>query len=102
LNQLISRIVNQSKNIFVFWGYSLFPDLMGDFVKKPMTECTGEEILIELFHHLKHGEQVQHIIDAANCIHRMMALITSQFMPRLKGDLPDVVPVGEKNFAFIG
>ena len=32
----------------------------------------------------------------------MMPFITSQFMPRVKGDRPDVVPVGAKNFAFIG
>jgi len=32
----------------------------------------------------------------------MMPFITSQFMPRIKGDRPDVVPPGAKNFAFIG
>jgi oleate hydratase len=67
-----------------------------------MFECTGEEILIELFHHLKLGDKVQPIIDAAICIPCMMLFITSQFMPRIKGDRPDVVPVGVKNFAFIG
>jgi oleate hydratase len=32
----------------------------------------------------------------------MMPFIASQFMPRVKGDRPDVVPEGAKNFAFIG
>ena len=96
------HFINQPENIFVFWGYSLFPDRIGDFVKKPMSECTGGEILLELCQHLKLGDKAQSIIDAAICIPCMMPFITSQFMPRVKGDRPDVVPVGAKNFAFIG
>lgn len=96
------HFINQPENIFVFWGYALFPDRIGDFVKKPMSECTGEEILIELLHHLKLGDKAPPIIDAAICIPCMIPFITSQFMPRVKGDRPDVVPAGAKNFAFIG
>ena len=96
------HFINQPENIFVFWGYGLFPDRIGDFVNKPMSECTGEEILQELFQHLKLGDLAQPIIDAAICIPCMMPFITSQFMPRVKGDRPDVVPPGAKNFAFIG
>ncbi|MDP1771023.1 MAG: oleate hydratase [Methylobacter sp.] len=96
------HFINQPDNIFVFWGYGLFPDRVGNFVNKPMSECTGEEILIELFHHLKLGDKAQPIIDAAICIPCLMPFITSQFMPRIKGDRPDVVPAGAKNFAFIG
>jgi len=96
------HFINQPENIFVFWGYGLFPDRVGNFVNKAMSECTGEEILIELFQHLKLGDKTQPIIDAAICIPCMMPFITSQFMPRIKGDRPDVVPPGAKNFAFIG
>ncbi|HEY8098220.1 MAG TPA: oleate hydratase, partial [Methylobacter sp.] len=96
------HFINQPENIFVFWGYGLFPDRVGNFVNKAMSECTGEEILIELFQHLKLGDKAQPIIDAAICIPCMMPFITSQFMPRIKGDRPDVVPPGAKNFAFIG
>ena len=96
------HFLNQPENVFVFWGYGLFPDRIGDFVNKPMSECTGEEILQELFQHLKLGDKAQPIIDAAICIPCMMPFITSQFMPRVKGDRPDVVPAGAKNFAFIG
>ena len=32
----------------------------------------------------------------------MMPYITSQFMPRVKGDRPEVKPVGTTNLAFIG
>nr|WP_319487545.1 oleate hydratase [uncultured Caproiciproducens sp.] len=31
-----------------------------------------------------------------------MPYITSQFMPRVAGDRPDVVPAGSKNFGFLG
>ena len=40
----------------VFWGYGLYADKYGDYVKKTMNECTGEEILTGLAHHL-HLEQ---------------------------------------------
>jgi oleate hydratase len=96
------HFINQPDNIFVFWGYGLFPDRCGNFVNKPMSDCTGEEILIELFQHLKLGDKAQPIIDAAICIPCLMPFITSQFMPRVKGDRPEVVPAGAKNFAFIG
>ena len=32
----------------------------------------------------------------------MMPFITSQFMPRVKGDRPPVIPEGSTNLAFIG
>ena len=39
---------------------------------------------------------------SANTIPCMMPYITAFFMPRAKGDRPDVVPAGAVNFAFIG
>ena len=96
------HFLNQPDTVFVFWGYGLFPDRCGNFVNKPMSDCTGEEILIELFQHLKLTDKAQSIIKAAICIPCLMPYITSQFMPRLKGDRPEVVPAGAENFAFIG
>jgi len=96
------HFLNQPENVFVFWGYGLFPDRVGNFVNKAMADCTGEEILLELFQHLKLGEQAKTILDAAICIPCLMPYITSQFMPRIKGDRPEVIPDGAKNFAFIG
>src|SRR3546814_5812001 len=28
----------------VFWGYALHPERIGDFVTKPMSACTGEDL----------------------------------------------------------
>ena len=39
------HFANQPSDVQVFWGYSLFPDRIGNFVPKSMTECTGAEIL---------------------------------------------------------
>ncbi|WP_068619760.1 oleate hydratase [Paenibacillus tuaregi] len=92
---------NQPEHVKVFWGYGLFPDRVGDYVKKPMAECTGEEILTELLHHLKFEKDMDAIIATANCIPCMMPFITAQFMPREITDRPEVVPAGSTNLAFI-
>ena len=34
------------------WVYSLFTDVPGDYIKKPMKECTGKEITEEWLYHL--------------------------------------------------
>ena len=43
------HFVNQPKDVQVFWGYALHADRIGDYVAKPMSDCTGEEILRESF-----------------------------------------------------
>ncbi|WP_204304936.1 oleate hydratase, partial [Stenotrophomonas maltophilia] len=43
---------NQPRDQIVVWVYSLFVDTPGDYVKKPMQECTGEEITREWLYHL--------------------------------------------------
>jgi oleate hydratase len=96
------HFIGQPANIDVFWGYGLFPDATGNYVQKKMSECTGEEIMIELCHHLGFEAQVAEILESSNCIPCMMPYITSQFMPRVKGDRPLVRPVGTSNLAFIG
>lgn len=96
------HFLNQPEDVQVFWGYGLFVDQPGDFVDKKMSECTGEEILVELLRHLRFDEHIPGILAAANCIPCMMPYITSQFMPRVKGDRPPVVPAGTANVAFIG
>lgn len=78
------------------------PDEKGNYVQKKMCECTGKEIMVELCRHLRFDAQLPEILESSNCIPCMMPFITSQFMPRLKGDRPLVRPVGTTNIAFIG
>jgi len=94
----------QPEDQIVAWVYSLFVDTPGDFVKKPMQECTGEEITQEWLYHL--GVPVEEIPElaatGAMTVPVMMPYVTSFFLPRRAGDRPDVVPEGAVNFAFIG
>jgi len=94
----------QKKEEVCIWVYSLFTDVLGDYVKKPMKECTGKEITAEWLYHL--GVPVDEIDELAQnhavCVPTMMPYITAFFMPRAKGDRPDVIPDGCVNFAFLG
>ncbi len=89
---------NQPADVQVFWGYALFPDRVGNFVPKPMTECNGAEILRELCGHLRFDLET---VELANCIPCRMPYITSMFMPRMPGDRPLPVPRGSKNLALV-
>ncbi|WP_433654054.1 oleate hydratase [Nocardia sp. CA-128927] len=94
----------QPEDQIVVWVYSLFVDVPGDYVQKPMSECTGEEITQEWLYHM--GVPEDEIADlaanSAKCVPVMMPYVTAFFMPRQAGDRPDVVPEGSVNFAFIG
>lgn len=96
------KVADQPKEVFLWWGYGLFPDRVGNYVQKKMSECTGEEILTEVFSHLHFGDKIPSLIASTACIPCMMPYITSQFMPRSIGDRPEVVPQGSTNLAFVG
>lgn len=95
---------NQGKNELVVWVYGLFSDKEGDYIKKPMRDCTGQEICAEWLYHM--GVPVADIDNlsrhSAKTVPCMMPYITAFFMPREKGDRPNVVPDGAVNFAFLG
>jgi len=96
------HFLNQSSDVNVFWGYGLFPDEEGNYVKKKMSDCTGEELLIELGYHLRFEDHIPLMLKTSDCIPCLMPFITSQFLPRVKGDRPLVRPTGTTNIAFIG
>lgn len=92
----------QDMNTTIFWGYGLYTDHIGDYVKKPMRDCTGEELLDELFYHLHMLEDASELKkDIINVIPCMMPYIDSQFQPRKINDRPQVVPEGSVNFAMV-
>jgi len=96
------HFIGQPADVSVFWGYGLSIDKPGDFVKKPMSACTGREILSEIMGHLRITAEADRILENSTCIPCMMPFITSQFLRRRKGDRPYVVPPGSKNLAFMG
>lgn len=110
-NWLLSWTINrqphfkdQPKDQLVIWFYGLFGDVPGNFIRKPMRECTGNEITQEWLYHIgvPESEIPTMASQSAHCIPCMMPYITAFFMPRTKGDRPDVVPKGCTNFAFLG
>lgn len=96
------HFIGQPADVQVLWGYGLRVDQPGNFVGKPMSACTGREILMEMLGHLKMEAEAAHIVEHAICVPCMMPFITSQFLPRRRGDRPAVVPAGWRNLAFTG
>ena len=75
----------------------------GDFVKKTVRECTGNEILTEILHHYGLDEDtIKETLAQTYVSVAAMPYITSQFMPRRVADRPQVIPEGCVNLAFIG
>lgn len=108
-NWLISIVVaaqphfkKQEMDTTIFWGYGLYTSREGDYIKKPMSDCTGREILEELLYHLHIEEQREEIFkDVINVIPCMMPYVDAQFQPRKMSDRPPVVPKGSTNFAMV-
>ncbi|MCU4652655.1 oleate hydratase [Roseibacterium sp. SDUM158016] len=94
---------DQAAGTEVIWGYGLRPDLPGRFCGVPMTEATGRQILDEIagFLRLDGGERSR-VFGDATVIGCRMPMITSQFLPRRRGDRPAVHPEGALNYACIG
>jgi oleate hydratase len=66
-------------------------------------ECTGNEILTEIFYHYGLNEdQIKETLKQTYVSVAAMPYITSQFMPRRVADRPQVIPEGCVNLAFIG
>jgi oleate hydratase len=92
----------QPNDVLVVWVYALFMDKEGNYVKKTMPQCTGNEILAELCYHLGIVDQVENVIENTIVRSSFMPYITSMFMPRAKGDRPRVIPEGCTNLGLIG
>ena len=94
----------QDKNTVLVWVYALNTDREGNYVKKPMRECTGEEVCREWLYHIgfpvdKINEYAKNKANTTTCY---MPYINAFFQPRKQSDRPKVVPDGAVNFAFIG
>ncbi|GAK30352.1 oxidoreductase [Weissella oryzae SG25] len=88
----------------VMWVYGLLSNKPGNYIKKPIEQASGEEIVEELMYHLGMPEAEIHTFaeNAVNAVPVYMPFITSYFMLRQPGDRPAVVPDGVQNLAFIG
>ena len=94
---------SQADDEDIFWFDGLYGENIGDYIKKPMAECTGEEVLQEFLYHLGMLDEYETLRTHSYISLTMMPYITSQFMPRnSQGDRPHVIPEGSKNYAFVG
>jgi oleate hydratase len=95
---------SQNPDQTVTWVYGLLSHTPGNFIKKPIEECTGSEICQELLYHLgmPENEIIQFAEENSVTIPIYMPFITSYFMLRKPGDRPLVVPEHSRNLAFIG
>ncbi|RHZ55484.1 hypothetical protein CDV55_104871 [Aspergillus turcosus] len=91
---------SQPDSVRVFWGHALNPENEGDFVKKQMLSCSGEEILTEVLHQL--DLPVHEILPQAVTVPRMMPRGTTTLLSRSIEDRPQVVPPGMTNMGLIG
>lgn len=94
--------INQAPDEQVMFGYGLYGENVGNYIKKPMCECTGEEIMTELLYHLNMLDIRDELLAHTYVSTCMMPYITSQFMPRKVTDRPKNVPDGCTNIAFLG
>ena len=107
---LMSWTINRQEQYYgqpekdvVVWVYGLFSDVPGDYIKKPMRDCTGKEITKEWLYHIGVPvDEIEELAESCTAVPVMMPFITSMFMPREFGDRPYVVPKNAVNFAFLG
>jgi len=107
---LMSWTINRQEQYYgqpekdvVVWVYGLFSDVPGDYIKKPMRDCTGKEITKEWLYHIGvPADEIEELAGSCTAVPVMMPFITSQFMVREFGDRPYVVPKNAVNFAFLG
>lgn len=95
---------SQNKDTVLVWLYALHTDTEGNFIKKAMRDCTGEEICQEWLYHIGMDESKikDYSENACNTTTCFMPYINAFFQPRKNVDRPKVVPEGAVNFAFIG
>jgi oleate hydratase len=93
---------DQADDEDVFWGNGLSGENIGDYIRKPMFECTGEEILTEFLYHLGLLDMKDELLAHTYVSICMMPYINAEFMPRKVSDHPRVVPEGCTNLGFLG
>lgn len=95
---------SQNKDTVLVWLYALHTDTEGNYIKKAMRDCTGEEICQEWLYHIGMDESKikDYSENTCNTTTCFMPYINAFFQPRKNVDRPKVVPEGAVNFAFIG
>ncbi len=93
----------QDKEKTIFWGYGQYIDRLGDYVQKPMKECSGEEIMKELLHHLHLEKEETAIMGSViETVPYYIPYAHSSLQPGHSSDRPNIIPEQSQRLAFIG
>jgi oleate hydratase len=96
-----SQIVNShQKQTHALIGYALTPKELGNFVKKPMCVCSGDEILAELL--WQFNMPFDNILERITVNSYLLPLGLSPLLPRGHEDRPICVPSNTTNIALVG
>lgn len=90
----------QPYTVRVLWGFALFPWSKGNYVKKPMLECSGAEVFAELLRHLDIPPEL--LIRRTVTIPRVMPRMSSILLARSLRDRPEIIPPNTCNIGLIG
>ena len=96
------EVIGQPSGTSVWWGYGLYPERNGDFVRKRMDQCTGAEILEEVLRQLRFEGELDAIMASSICIPCDLPYANNIWLTRRRTDRPRPVPEGARNFGFIG
>jgi len=96
------EVVGQPSGTSLWWGYGLHPERDGNYVQKPMTACTGAEILEETLKQLHFGDQLAAIMASSISIPCDVPYVNNIWLPRNGSDRPPPVPKGATNLGLIG
>lgn len=96
---------DQPSDVHVLWGYAMYSANEGDFIKKPMVNCSGQEIMTEILCHLKfpiQEHEEEEIIRDSITIPCLFPRMTATLLPRAASDRPQIIPEKMTNLALIG
>ena len=96
------EVVGQPSGTSLWWGYGLHPERDGNYVQKPMTACTGAEILEETLKQLHFDDQLAAIMASSISIPCDVPYVNNIWLPRNGSDRPPPVPKGATNLGLIG
>jgi oleate hydratase len=96
------EVIGQPPGTSVWWGYGLYPERKGDFVRKRMDACSGAEILEEVLRQLRFDRQLDALMTSSICVPCDMPYANNIWMPRRRSDRPRPVPEGATNLGLIG
>lgn len=84
----------QPQNVRVLWGMAHTPECEGNYVKKPMLQCPGTEIMAELLGHLGHLDlHYQAPMSRTITIPRAMPRMRAMLLTRVPSDIPVLTSV---------